>query len=440
MQLSEERSINKWAQMLRDSDTKAQLIGYRCARETPAVSTYYAFIYRIFDYYQRMASGGEGRPSDLYRHHRVQRRELVSGRSRRKKLEQESGERQRRAEGVTDLKLAEVSGWREAPVDFVQMVNRVLLEVMGQSLEMGVLEAKDLALCVDGSLYQSQANGEGRRRCGCGDFSCQCTRAYGDPTAGWGYSKSKDEYVFGHRVSAMVARGGGSVELPVQVLVSPPHVGEEPLCLEGLARLWHERLGLRLGGRKAIPAEYLVADLGYCGAAIHQGVQGFGLKPVIPLLSVSRLRGAEGNGCTVGEDRVPRCPSGQPMKKHFSSVLRGTCFRCPAREGRRGPDGKLVYVVNPALCALPVMCDSTSKIGPTLYVRSGSYDRLNPEIPRESPLFKEVYARRGCVERFFSRLKCSGGAVQTRRLPVLQFMAVIRAIACHVQAWDRLLI
>ena len=222
--------------------------------------------------------GGEGRPSDLYRHHRVQRRELVSGRSRRKKLEQESGERQRRAEGVTDLKLAEVAGWREAPVDFVQMVNRVLLEVMGQSLEMGVLEAKDLALCVDGSLYQSQANGEGRRRCGCGDLSCQCTRAYGDPTAGWGYSKSKDEYVFGHRVSAMVARGGGSVELPVQVLVSPPKVGEEPLCLEGLARLWHERLGLRLGGRKAIPAEYLVADLGYCGAAIHQGVQGFWLR------------------------------------------------------------------------------------------------------------------------------------------------------------------
>jgi len=32
-------------------------------------------------------------------------------------------------------------------------------------------------------------------------------------------------------------------------------------------------------------------------------------------------------------------------------------------------------------------------------------------------------------------LKCSDGAINTRRLPILQFMSVIRGIACHLQAW-----
>ena len=81
------------------------------------------------------------------------------------------------------------------------------------------------------------------------------------------------------------------------------------------------------------------------------------------------------------------------------------------------------------------MCDSTSKIGPTVYVTEGTYDLHNPEITRDSDEFKEVYNRRGSVERFFSILKSPRGLVKTRRWPILQFMVIIKAISCHLRAW-----
>ena len=51
MLLLEEKSINRWAQSLRNSPEKAELIGYESPEKTPAPSTYYKFIYRILDYY-----------------------------------------------------------------------------------------------------------------------------------------------------------------------------------------------------------------------------------------------------------------------------------------------------------------------------------------------------------------------------------------------------
>ena len=85
MQLLEEKSINRWAQRLRDSPKKARLIGYQSPDETPAPSTYYNFIYRILDHYnaERPAQitdrvnissnipspSKSSKPSDEFRHH-----------------------------------------------------------------------------------------------------------------------------------------------------------------------------------------------------------------------------------------------------------------------------------------------------------------------------------------------------------------------------------
>ena len=455
MLLLEEKSINRWAQSLRNSPEKAELIGYESPEKTPAPSTYYKFIYRILDYYNvkrptqitdqvNIISNTQNdpfKPSDEFRHHSGIFRDIKSKEKRRRDKEEETGQKQRREEGVTFKKLEEVRDWNTAQMDFVQLINRLLLQAVKQSILMGVLPPPNqLALCVDGTLYKSQGSSYGNRRCECAkNKKCKCPKSYSDPTAAWGYCKTKDEFVFGHRVSGIVARGETAIELPVQVIVSPPQVGEEPLCVEGLARLWQEKLGLDLGGRKSIFAQYLVADLGYCGAAIHQCAQDFGLKPVIPLLEVSHTKQKDKKSCTVDRDSIPRCPSGQEMKKHFTCAKRGTCFRCPVRWARRR-GSKVFYEIEHSRCDLAEMCDPTSKIGPTIYVREGTYHRLNPEIPRDSEEFKELYNRRGSVERFFSRLKCSSGAVETRRSPILQFMAVIRAIACHVQAWMKILV
>jgi len=449
MLLLEEKSINKWAQSLRNSSEKAEIIGYESPEDTPAPSTYYNFIYRILDYYNAEQPAqitdqvnissdthtGPFKPSDEFRHHSGIFRDIKSKEKRRKEKEEQTGKKQRREEGVTFKKLEEVRKWKTAPMDFIQVINKILLQAVEQSILMEILPPPNqLAFCGDGTLYKSQGSSYGNRRCDCTNRRCKCPREYSDPTAAWGYCKTKEEFVFGHRVSAIVARGETSVELPVQVIVSPTRVGEEPLCVEGLARLWHEKLGLKLGGRKSLFAKYFVGDLGYCGATIHQSTQDFGLKPVIPLLDVSKRKLERQKKCVVDKNSIPKCPSGQEMKKHFTCAKRGTCFRCPARHVRRR-GSKLYYEIDPSRCDLAEMCDSTSKIGPTIYVREGIYHRLNPEIPRDSEEFKLVYNRRGSVERFFSRLKCSDGAINTRRSPILQFMSVIRGIACHLQAW-----
>ena len=81
---------------------------------------------------------------------------IKSKEKRRREKEERTGQKQRREEGVTSKKLEEVRRWKRAQIDFVQVINRLLLHVVKQSISMGILASPNqLALCVDGTLYNS---------------------------------------------------------------------------------------------------------------------------------------------------------------------------------------------------------------------------------------------------------------------------------------------
>ena len=260
---------------------------------------------------------------------------------------------------------------------------------------------------------------------------CACERAYCDPTAGWGYSKTKNEFVFGHRLHAVVAKGEGVHDLPVQLYMNSPLMGEIPMAIEGLSRLKDSDWGKTMKSRTSIPASHFVGDLGYSYASMQHMANICGLKTV--LLLPERLKRQADKMIDI-KDGIPVCQSGQVMKRH-SSDHRGICYRCPARVARRS-GGIFRYEIDKSRCELPVMCDAESKIGPTVYVRDGSERFLKPEIDRGSELFGTLYKRRMSVERFFSRIKQKNKMILSRRLPILLFLLVVKAISFHVKAWD----
>ena len=213
--------------------------------------------------------------------------------------------------------------------------------------------------------------------------------------------------------------------------MNSPLMGEVPMVIEGLSRLKYSFWGARLGTRKDIPASHFIGDLGYSYASVQQMANVCGLKTV--LLLPAQLKRDEDKMVKI-KDGQPLCKSGQQMKYHFSDY-RGACYRCPARVAKRS-GGRFRYEIDASRCALPVMCDSESKIGPTVYVREGSERFLNPRIDRESELFTELYKRRLSAERFFSRIKQKNKMILSRRLPVLFFLLIVKAISFHVKAWD----
>ena len=210
-----------------------------------------------------------------------------------------------------------------------------------------------------------------------------------------------------------------------------------PLCkagciIEGLSRLKYSGWGKAVLSHKSIPASHFVGDLGYSYASMQHMANVCGLQTV--LLLPKQLKRPSDKMIEI-KDGIPLCPSGQVMKRHFSDY-RGICYRCPARVAKRS-GGKFRYEIDKSRCELPVMCDAESKIGPTVYVRDGSEKFFKPEIERESELFGVLYKRRMSVERFFSRIKQKNKMILSRRLPILFFLLIVKAISFHVKAWDR---
>ena len=431
-------SINQWHKKLRSSSTLYQIIGYASAQQTPAVATYYNFIYRIVQFYTLCEELPKElhvnkTDQDVFRIHKSVARTNIDSKRKKRLAKSKMGKTVYRKNNVCDDKVKEVLKRTQAPQDFIQILNQWLLEAVVQSQEYGLLNSiHDLSLCVDGTLYPSACHRYGKKQCECSfKERCQCVRHYSDPTAGWGYSKTKNEFVFGHRLHAVVAKGDEVHDLPIQLYMNSPLMGEVPMAIEGLSRLKYSLWGKKLGSRKSIPASHFVGDLGYSYASVQQVANHYGLKTV--LLLPEQLKRKESRSINI-QNGIPSCKSGQVMKYHFADY-RGACYRCPARVAKRS-GGTFRYEIDASRCELPVMCDAESKIGPTVYVRDGSERFLKPEIERDSELFGILYKRRMAVERFFSRVKQKNKMILSRRLPILFFLLMIKAISFHVKAWD----
>lgn len=451
-------SINSWTKVVRATPELATCLGYR--GRTPAVCTRYDFCYRLLD------GPWDGRPRCSTRL-RVphSKRSLSSTPARNESHETLSEALHKRLNIKKETSL---------PDDFSTLIQRLLGHVgIEPSLERGLLkDAFDIAL--DGSLVASQASCYGSRtqevmakqyffeeeppsvplpisaekaspspETGISKKSKKKRTSnqkeaekqsptnppekwYSDPTARWGYSASKDEYVFGHRLHVMMGRSG-KYDLALGVSLAPANISDIQMGMEDLCRFYQYRreAGIWLN------AQGVAADKGYDAEGFHRFVMDIGLEPLIPLRESQRQ---DVNGIERNADGVPLCPAGLEMRWHGYQKDSGKhVYNCPVkRPGRE--DGKQVMRVHPKECPHQVLCEPESKMGPCVHIYVGENPRLNPEVPRNSEAFKTRYKARTSAERFFSQVKGQSSRPYRRGF-LVALMALARAIKTHVLAW-----
>ena len=167
-------SINLWHKRLRTSPSLYKIIGYTSAQVTPAVATYYNFIYRIVQFYkvcEELPKELQINQSEkeLFRIHKgVVRNNVDSKRKKRLKKAKETGKTVYRKNQICDEKIKEVLRRNRVAQDFIQILNQWLLEAVITSQKKRLLgSTKDLSLCVDGTLYPSYCNRYGKKLCDC---------------------------------------------------------------------------------------------------------------------------------------------------------------------------------------------------------------------------------------------------------------------------------
>lgn len=207
--------------------------------------------------------------------------------------------------------------------------------------------------------------------------------------------------------------------------------------MNGIDRLWLNRSALRLAeadvGGKVYAAAY---DKGYDAGPFYKLHQELEICPLIPLAQEVKTPSCA-EGLPRDDQGRPLCPGGMPMRLHQRDMKKQELlYNCPVkRPGRE--EGKLVFKTREEECPLGALCEPDSVMGPLVHIKLGRDPRMNLAIPRESPLFAELYKDRTATERYNSVLKSKGrmavGAY--RRQHVAWIMAMLLGVELHADSW-----
>jgi hypothetical protein len=256
------------------------------------------------------------------------------------------------------------------------VINKVLAGLRDRLPDIG----RDLA--VDGSDLPAYANGHTR---GGGDGTGRyAPHEPSDPDASWGHrsavSTRKGGGFYGFKVHAAVC---AATDLPVAWTIRSAREQEQhfalPLLDEARARGFQPRS--------------TIMDRGYDTEWMHFSAMKRGVVPVIPL--------KETKGVKRGDDKPPCCEHGEWTFAGADLNRRASKWRCPTGE-----------------------CEPRS-----MWVRA---NRLHPLIPRDSRRYRDLYAKRGAVEREFGRLKHDWALLplRVRGLDRVRLHADLTILAC----------
>jgi len=432
-------SVNRWAARLKGEPELAVLSGFSPGERPPGVGTFYDFFHRLLDGpYQRRCDHHS--PASA----RVKGRGFV----RHLRQEKEAQKAQTQAElahgqqGKVELLVDRaLATWDQGlPSDLEQRLQEILMRcAVRPSAAAGLLgDLRRLQVASDGTAIESHASGDGHAACTCraeGLPACSCPRVYADPEATWGYDSHRERYYFGYRLQVTSTRGMGD-DLPLQVTLGGAHTPDVVLGVEALSRLV-KRLGQEDLGAKIFAALY---DAGYDAGPFYRLHQELEIAPLIPLSQQPRTPACM-QGLPRDEQGRPLCPGGLPMRLHQRDLRKQELvYNCPVkRPGREA--GKLVMRTRQQECPREALCEPGSVMGPLVHIRLKDDPRMNLPIPRESPLFAELFKDRTATERYNSTLKSKGRMARGayRRQHFVLTVAVLHAIEAHAGAWvDRL--
>jgi hypothetical protein len=179
-----------------------------------------------------------------------------------------------------------------------------------------------------------------------------------------------------------------------------------------------------------------VWDKGYDATSFYQLQLGLGITPITPLAQVAKTP-QDSNGQLRDDDGTPLCPGGRRMRRHgYNKKTKKLVYCCPAKRPGR-TEGKPCIKPDLAHCPRGHFCEPDSVMGPILNLAVDDDPRLNPPVARNSELFRDLYNKRGGVERFFSQIKEVGklGKRPYRRQHLYWIVAYTQAIGMHARAW-----
>ncbi len=181
-------------------------------------------------------------------------------------------------------------------------------------------------------------------------------RKLSDPTAAWGHRSAVSNRVkggfYGYKIHAAV---DADTDLPLAWIIQPGNESEKhfPIDLIDRAR------------KRGFPVNVAIMDKGYDTNMIHVRCEHRDVAPVIPLTYRKWDHSKFG---------PPNCVHGDWTFAGADYKRKATKWRCPTGE-----------------------CKPAS-----MWLGS---NRLHPLIPREAKKYKDLYTKRGSVERAFGRLK-----------------------------------
>lgn len=235
------------------------------------------------------------------------------------------------------------------------------------------IDASDMPAYANGQRYVSKGGRERER--------------FSDPDASWGHrsavSTRKGGGFYGYKIQAAVCTKTG---LPVAWSVETAKANES-LFVAPLIDAARQR---------GFAVESAAADKAYDIERVYAECADRGCAPIIPLrqtLAVKR-----------GDHRPPRCEHGEWTFAGSDYKRQASKWRCPTGECKPG----------------------------STWVKAG---RLHTLIPRESKRWKQMYHRRGAVEREFGRLKHDWALLPLRvrgleRVRLHADLAVLAKLSC----------
>jgi hypothetical protein len=439
MMLLKYESITEWAKELKAKPRLAVMSGFaanvREKADTPSAGAFYLFIDRLED-------GPYQKPCDHY----IKPSKLRKIRQLRNlKGEKEQRHKDKEADlaeydSVTkklkdDLKKAEN---QPRPDDLMRRLEDILIQcAVIPSAQRGLLgDTEALTVSGDGSSLVTGASPRGKPSCNCrenGIYDCDCPRYYSDAAADWGYDSYRDCCYFGHTYYQHIVSTNGH-DLPIHVSISSASETDYTLSMKDMDRL---KKALKEHGLEW-KIDNCIYDAGHDSVGNYQYLMDDEITPVIALNPRSGTHlSPTGTAERVDENGVPICEAGMLMRRHtYVSQKQRIIYNCPVKRPSHR-DGEHVWVAHPDECPNRVLCQTDTKMGPVVYVKTADDPRLYPPIPRGSPRYKELMNLRSGCERSNSQKKEVYGLGNRPCRSDVHFLVRLYLVSIieHAKAW-----
>jgi len=441
------KSISLWVDELRSKPRLAVIAGFAKDSsqhaKTPGIGTFYDFIDRLEDGKYQKPCQHYVKPSKL-RKGRHKRNITTEKEIRQKEKESDIAQ----YDSITKKLKDELNANKEKPRpdDLLKRLEDILITcAIIPSAKRGMLgDTSKLNLCGDGSALPSGANPNGKPSCQChknGIYKCNHDRYYSDATANWGYDSYRDCYYFGHTYYQHIVNHNGH-DLPLHVSIAPASETDYTQSMKDFDRLKKtlKEHGLSDAIAKAQnwDISHVVYDAGHDSLGNYEYLMD---DHIIPVIALNPRKGTHpspsGSAKKVNEDGVPVCKSGLLMRLcGYIKKKHRIVYNCPVKRPTHR-NGQHLWNAFPDECPHKVLCDTGTKMGPVVYVKSTDDPRLYPPLSRNSPKFHELMDRRSCCERSNStkKVKYHLGERPCRSDTHYLVRLYIVSIIEHARAW-----